>query len=53
MGAKYGMGNFLLSALIIFVALILSFTVGSFIAIVSYWILSGLLIYLLFKEKEE
>lgn len=53
MGVKYGMGNFLLSGLIIFVAITLSFIAGSFITIVSYWILSGLLIYLLFKEKEE
>ena len=47
------MGSFLLSALIILVAIILSIITGSFIAIVSYWILSGLLIYLLFKEKED
>ncbi len=53
MGADYGMEKILLSALIIFVAIILSIIAGSFMAIVSYWILSGLLIYLLFKEKEE
>ncbi|SDC08888.1 hypothetical protein SAMN05421734_104112 [Pelagirhabdus alkalitolerans] len=44
--------GFILSALIIFVAVILSFIAESVISIISFWILSGLLIYFLFNNEK-
>lgn len=43
----------LLSAFIVFIALIISFSFKSVISVLSYWFLSALLIYCIFREKEE
>ncbi|MCM3601087.1 hypothetical protein M3175_10120 [Robertmurraya korlensis] len=42
----------MLSSLIIFIAILLSFTMGNVVSILSYWFLSALLIYYVFREKD-
>lgn len=42
----------MLSALIIFIAVLLSFSIGNVVSVLSYWFLSALLIYYVFREKE-
>lgn len=44
--------KFMLCGLIIFIAIILSFSIGNVVSILSYWFLSALLIYFVFREKE-
>jgi hypothetical protein len=42
----------MLSGLIIFIAILLSFSMGNVISIMSYWSLSAVLIYSVFREKD-
>lgn len=42
----------MLSALIIFIAVLLSFSIGNVVSVLPYWFLSALLIYYVFREKE-
>lgn len=42
----------MLSGLIIFIAILLSFSMGNIVSILSYWVLSALLIYSLFRDKD-
>lgn len=43
----------MLSALIIIIAILLSFSIGNLVSVLSYWVLSVLLIYCLFRDNEE
>lgn len=42
----------MLSGLIIFIAMLLSFSMGNVVSIMSYWFLSAVLIYSVFREKD-
>lgn len=42
----------MLSGLIIFIAILLSFSMGNVVSILSYWFLSALLIYSVFRDKD-
>lgn len=41
----------ILSGLIIFIAILLSFSMGNVVSIMSYWFLYAVLIYSIFREK--